>query len=383
MLGLVTAIHGEVWLRPVSALGYHKHLDRFPFPGVVQHGRAQAMKLDVWQIAENEFPAGGTGSDKLRFLLRYAILAPSSHNSQPWRFAVSEDRVDLRFDFGRWLRVADSDRRELHISLGCALENFLIAAEHFGFRHEVTYVPNPADPATAASVRLTPGGSRASYRPPILFDMIRVRHTSHHRHENRPIPPEQFESLQRCCVEPGIVLRLAVDRPTKRSFKDMVVRGDLVQFADPAFRQELARLIGLGAFGTPWITSKLLKLIVRFVNIGRSQAGRDAALVESSPAVAFLASREDNRTVQIQVGQVYERISLMAASFGLWTQPMSQLAEVPLLKEATARLISPPVLVPQLPFRLGYAPAGTHTPRWECEKVLEAQAEAPLLGDWV
>jgi hypothetical protein len=62
---------------------------------------------------------------------------------------------------------------------------------------------------------------------------------------------------------------------------------------------------------------------------------------------------------------------------------MSQLAEVPLLKEATARLISPPVLVPQLPFRLGYAPAGTHTPRWECEKVLEAQAEAPLLGDWV
>ena len=67
----------------------------------------------------------GDSSEKLTFLLNYAVLAPSSHNSQPWKFNVSGDEISLFADKTRWLKVADADQRELHISLGCAQVAFV------------------------------------------------------------------------------------------------------------------------------------------------------------------------------------------------------------------------------------------------------------------
>jgi hypothetical protein len=47
--------------------------------------------------------------------------------------------------------------REMYISAGCALENLLIAAEHFGYGYAIEYLPE-GDKGAAASVRLSPGG---------------------------------------------------------------------------------------------------------------------------------------------------------------------------------------------------------------------------------
>ena len=91
------------------------------------------------QIKEHDFPRDGDSVEKLKFLLRYAILAPSSHNTQPWKFSVAEDEIRVLVVRTRWLKVADPDQRELYISVGCALENLLIAAEHFGYGHQVAF----------------------------------------------------------------------------------------------------------------------------------------------------------------------------------------------------------------------------------------------------
>jgi len=136
-----------------------------------------------------------------------------------------------------------------------------------------------------------------------------------------------------------------------------VVRGDLQQFADPAFRRELSVWVGQGVLGTPWLTSQLLRLMVRYVDIGRTQSQRDSDLVLSSPVLGVLATTRDDRTLQAQAGQVYERLSLVATALGIQCQPMSQPVELPDLMDELTRLISPPVLFPQHPFRLGYAPA--------------------------
>lgn len=113
-----------------------------------------------WTIIESDFPATYPMADRIRFLIRYALLAPSSHNTQPWQFRIADDRVDVFMDEGRWLKVADKDQRELHISIGCALENLLIAAKHFGLVHSTDYLPDPANPMHAA------GGSKARLQPP-------------------------------------------------------------------------------------------------------------------------------------------------------------------------------------------------------------------------
>lgn len=327
--------------------------------------------MDPWQIKPSDYPSGGPAVEQMRFLLRYAILAPSSNNTQSWLFSLTQNQIDILVDLSRWLKVTDPEQREVYLNAGCALENLLIAAEHFGFAHRVEYFPDAGDQTLAATIRLTPGGQKSTFREPALFDMITVRHTNHKPYEDRDISDDQLQRLRDCCVEEGVVLRLESDRPFKRALNDMIVRGDLQQFADPDFRRELAYWIKRGVFATPWLTSKLLGLIVQHVDIGRTQAQRDSDLVLSSPVLGVLATTTDDRTAQIRAGQVFERISLTAATAGTWTHGMSQPVEIDDLRDELTRLLSPPVLYPQHPFRLGYAqPEGRRTARRELSDVL-------------
>ena len=65
---------------------------------------------------------------QLRELIRYTTLAANGHNTQPWKFALQQDAVEIHPDLTRRLPIVDPNNRELWISLGCALENLLVAA---------------------------------------------------------------------------------------------------------------------------------------------------------------------------------------------------------------------------------------------------------------
>ena len=51
-----------------------------------------------WNVSEEAFPIQGGPEEKLRFLLNYAVLAPSGHNTQPWLFRLSGDEGALCAD---------------------------------------------------------------------------------------------------------------------------------------------------------------------------------------------------------------------------------------------------------------------------------------------
>jgi len=70
----------------------------------------------------------GSPGEGARTPVRSAILAANAHNTQPWKFCVHPDRIDLRADESRNLGVMDPFRREMRISLGCALENLRLRA---------------------------------------------------------------------------------------------------------------------------------------------------------------------------------------------------------------------------------------------------------------
>lgn len=72
-------------------------------------------------------------------LVHYAIMAPSGHNTQPWKFRIQENTISIFPDFSRRLPVVDPLDRELYISLGCALENLIVAAGHEGYRASVEH----------------------------------------------------------------------------------------------------------------------------------------------------------------------------------------------------------------------------------------------------
>ena len=82
-----------------------------------------ASNLAAWNIDPSQFPVAGTAIDKARFAVGYAILAPSSHNTQPWRFIVNGDELLLCADRTRSLPNIDPFDRELdHQLRGCVLK---------------------------------------------------------------------------------------------------------------------------------------------------------------------------------------------------------------------------------------------------------------------
>jgi nitroreductase len=327
-------------------------------------------KKTPWQINESAFPFNGSSFEQLRFLLRHAILAPSSHNTQPWKFEITDSEIRFATDQARWLKVADADQRELYISIGCALENLLVAAEHYGYGHQVAYLPDSDDTDTAAIVTLTDDGRAAEYRPSSLFEAISVRHTNHGEFDERAIPEAAKQSLLDLCTEDGLFFDLTDDAETKHRVDDLITRADAIQFSDPAWREELGYWIGRGVFGTSWLMSKVGRLAVTYVNMNKQTARKDSELLMSAPTLGVISTHRNDRVSQIQTGQVFERVALLAASMGISVHPMSQILEIPETRKEVAQLL-PRDCYPQHTFRLGYAePERHHTPRRPLEEVL-------------
>jgi nitroreductase len=309
-------------------------------------------------------------ADQFRTLLRYAVLAPSSHNSQPWQFDIAGDRLRMFADLRRWLRVADAAQRELFLSLGCALENFLIAADHFGVEVRVSYFPHGETSDLVAEVHLGRSAESSDLLRAPLFSAIAARHTNHREYDSRPLADDDIASLQGLTSEDGIEIWLEVDAEVRRRVERLVVRADALQFADPAWRHELAHWLSLGAFGTGWLMSKMSALAVEYLNLGESTSKKDSGLLRSAAALGVVTCREPDRTSQVQAGQAFERVFLMATARGIQLQPMNQVLQVPSVREEFAALLPTQWGEPQIVFRLGYAEPESHTPRRPLEEVL-------------
>ena len=79
-------------------------------------------------------------------LIRKASLASSTRNTKPWKFEIKVEKIILRPDFTRWLKVEDPDKRQFFMSVGCALENLLIAARQQGWQTEQEWDLESEDP---------------------------------------------------------------------------------------------------------------------------------------------------------------------------------------------------------------------------------------------
>lgn len=307
-----------------------------------------------WNIDERGYPASGSMDDKARFLLRYAVLAPSNQNTQPWRFTVRGPTVDFYADPERHLPVADPYRRELQISVGCALENFLVAAEHFGLGHQVDLLPDRHDSDLLARVHLEASGEPSPERPRELFDAILERHTTRQSFESREVPEEWRGRLQDCVKQDGIRLLLIDDPEAKAWIGQVIVETDERQLADPAWQQEEDRLRALGT-----------------IEEGASAFRCDTQAFDSAPLFGVIVSLEDDPASRVRTGQVLERIYLTATAMGLSIQPVSQILELDAPRDVVADVLGLGAALPLQPFRLGFGESHRRpSPRRPLEEVL-------------
>ncbi|MBP8624694.1 MAG: nitroreductase family protein [Methanothrix sp.] len=363
--------------------------------GVIMQPEAS---LQAWDVRESDFPANSSQEDRLAFLIRYAILAPSSHNSQPWKFNVSEDRILIYADEKRGLSVADPDQREMHISLGCALENLVIAAEHFGYSSNITYFPGEKD--LVAEVELQSAAIPESDANSILFSAIKSRQTNRNPYQARSITDADMHELYSTAGHkssrhreslfnatlPAAAVFLSNDSAIIESFRRLVVQADDIHYSDADYKAELGRWLGQGSLGPTGLQAKAAQLELVFLDMGPQETAKDAELINSTPYIGFVcterigenanSSAYATRISAVIAGRTFERFWLAATARGLSLQPMSQALEVQETKEKLFGLLpsgSGNMSEVQQTFRLGYAAnEGKHTPRRPLEGTIES-----------
>jgi nitroreductase len=333
------------------------------------------LAKDVWDISAGDYPGGGPLEAQLRFLLRYAILAPSVKNTQPWSFAVDGRTVRLYADRARTLAVADPDCRELYISVGCALENLLVAAEHFGMAHEVRYMPEGEDAELAATAEFWAGGIRSPERQAIPLDALVQRQNDNSLYRDAPVSLDLRRRLHECVAEPDLRLELSDDGLLRSWVDELTFEADRAEFANPAFRRELGQSVGEGVFSAPGIKARLAGLLVSRVDLGEAVANHDRELVASAALLGLVLGEEDTHAVHLRTGQLFERVWLKATALGVSVHPMSQTMRTPELREAVADLVVGLGWSPQHLFRVGFSTRETRpklTPRRPLEDVLRS-----------
>lgn len=348
-------------------------------------GKEQHQNLEGWSVSEDDFPKSGGLNKQVPFLLKYAILAPSGHNSQPWLFKMDKNNtVQLYADPSRALPVVDPDDRELIISCGAALYHLHIAANHFGIADDVELLPDKNNPDLLAKIALKANDATVQKKeePDIpLFEAITKRRSNRSPFESKKLPDELVGSLRSSAGAHSSWLDIIEDELKKNSLADLISQGDKLQMSDKRFRRELAAWIhpnrsntrdGMPGYahGMPDLPSLAGPFLIRTFDIGKGQAAKDRQLATGSPVLAVLGTDADEPLNWIQAGQALARILLQARAADVWTSFMNQPIEVAELRLKLREALGRTAGFPQLLLRIGYGKDVKATPRRDLGEVI-------------
>ncbi len=338
-----------------------------------------STRIDPWLVEESAFPRQGTAADQLRFLVSYAVLAPSSHNTQPWLFRVAGGALELYADRTRALPVVDPDDRALVISCGASLHTLRVAIRHFGFTDHVEEYPEPSQPDLLARVAL------GAHRSPTADDDLRFHAIPHRRSNRQPFEPRSvpdavISQLKSAATEESAWFAVAQGEETRNAVADLITAGDRIQASSKPFRRELSAWIhhnrsrsrdGMPGYaqGMGDLMSLLGPFVIRTFDWGDGQAAKDRQLATGSPVLAVIGTSVDDPSSWLAAGQGLSSVLLLARAHGLSASYLNQPVEVPELRPQLRDRFGLNGY-PQLLLRLGYGPDARATPRRPVDEVM-------------
>jgi nitroreductase len=305
-------------------------------------------------------------NNTIETILQKTIKAPSGHNTQPWKFEVNENSITIFPDYERALPVVDTDNHALFISLGCALENLVIAAAHFGYD---TGIEMHLESEGAENIKVNLHPSVISLDG-VLYNYIDTRQATRNKYNANSIPSGDIEKLRISAVQEDVDCRIVTDKNEINTFIELVKEGNIRQFSNPSFLKELIHWIrfnkneamqtgdGLygAATGNPSVPAWFGRLFMKLTASPKKEAEKWNELIHSSSAlIIFIAERNDKKA-WINVGRSFERAMLMAASLGInHAHANMPCEEVQLRKKLSDQLNLTKERQPLLLIRLGYS----------------------------
>lgn len=264
------------------------------------------------------------------YLVLCASLAPSAHNTQPWKFLVEKDEVSLFADTQRNLGSADPDKKMLLVSVGCALENLSVAASHLGKNIDISISSDEEFNKTGLCAKINIIDSDKAAPNP-LFESIFKRQTTRAPYVKIPNSNEftnsiaahgEFESLKLHWFESDSDLQKigAIHSEAVRSFvgNDQAYRDSLKwwRYSRPEI---LEKRDGISIFtsAAPSLIKQYFQYAVEEKDMV-SDFGKNGEidlmdkLFNATPLWGVITSSQKSNQARINSGQLLERVYLEA-----------------------------------------------------------------------
>ncbi len=310
------------------------------------------------------------------FMIGQAVRAPSGHNTQPWKFSLFSDHIDILPDFSRALPVVDPDHRELFVSLGCAAENLCIAAAHKGWLGKVST-------STDGIIHVELGQQEDIEAP--HFEQIARRQTNRRCYDGSMIPDNALALLRKTPVEPGIGIHLF--QKGTQAFDDiaaLVYEGNRQQMGNPAFKAELRQWmrynrkhqdqtadgLSYAVFGAPNLPRFMAEFIISHSLDAEMQNKTDRRNIASASHFALFTIRDNRLEHWVALGRTLQRFLLASTAANIAHAYANQPNEIPELAERMARTLGITGEYPTILIRLGYAKASAYSLRRSIEGLI-------------
>jgi hypothetical protein len=297
----------------------------------------------------------------LNTVMTLANRAPSIHNSQPWRWRLTNDSVRLFADNSRLLPATDPDGRDLILSCAAALHHLRIALAVEGWGTTVHRMPNPTDPDHLATVEV-------HQRTPLTTEVamasaIRRRRTDRRRFTSWPVPAGLLDGFADLATAQGVVLVAATEPDNRFVLASAIAEASIRQEANVDYAAELATWTGRSPFTADGVPATNIPAGARRHDDTTMRAFPNGQLTQppvgdehDAGELLVLATANDDRGSQLRAGEALSAVLLTATDLGLATCPLSQVLEVPATRELVRTRVLDGFGFPQIVVRVGWPP---------------------------
>jgi hypothetical protein len=295
-------------------------------------------------------------------IIKYAAKAPSGHNTQPWKFKIRNDEIYILPDFTRALPVVDADNHALYISLGCALENLVIAANEFNFNTEVEFAGDKSNPHIVVRLSVAQDVEKTG-----LCGYIVKRQVTRSKFEPEKVPGSLLGDL--FSETGGVRVRLFLTGEEIDSLAPYIIEGNSSQFGNKEFVRELVNWIRFSekevmtkgdgiwtaSMGLPNMGRFTGNLVMKnFVSAG-SEEKRLRKLIRASAGFALFMVEKNDPYHWIRLGQSFQRFGLTATKYQVSHSHLNMPCEVVRVREKLIRDFQLKDLTPLLLIRFGFS----------------------------
>ena len=284
-------------------------------------------------------------------LLPLAVLAPSSHNTQPWRVHVDDaGRWSVGADASRQLRVVDPDARELVLSVGAFAETLATAAGAIGFEPRISVPGQTRTAPDLLAVELSP----TAPGDPGCLARIRSRCTVREGQLPDPLGAIDVRALLAAAgprsawfasgSTEGRWLRESTVAAFAQQSRNDLAQRELSRWlrfsdADVAARRDGLTLAALGVDGLEGFWARTFMEPDDAMKQGFRERGIESAARQAGSCAGWLVLTSDGDSVPslVDAGRRFVRTGLGLRERGLGAHPMTQVLEERPWREQVAR----------------------------------------------